>query len=54
MGELLLSIPDSLYYHPLLTRMMELECKIIIIDNVSFETYDHWGDDIRKAHGVSL
>ncbi|KAM5541823.1 hypothetical protein V8D89_004552 [Ganoderma adspersum] len=25
MGELLLSIPDPLYYHPLLARMMELD-----------------------------
>lgn len=35
MGELLLSIPDALYYHPLLARMMELECEIVTIDNVS-------------------
>ncbi len=35
MGELLLSIPDQLYHHPLLARMMELECEIVTIDNVS-------------------
>ena len=39
MGELLLSIPDALYYHPLLARMMEIECEMVAIDNVSSCSY---------------
>ncbi|KAI1782453.1 terpenoid synthase [Ganoderma leucocontextum] len=33
MGELLLSIPDHLYEHPLLARMTRLGCEIITINN---------------------
>nr|VWP01242.1 N/A [Ganoderma boninense] len=33
MVELQLSIPDALYGHPLLKRMMELDCDLVIIDN---------------------
>ena len=56
MGELLLSIPDALYYHPLLARMIELECEIVTIDNVSFRFCSDrdWAGTYNTAHGDLL